>query len=235
MSISSTRPSDEKAVTSGQSTKVLTVGHSTLALNPFLALLKNAGVTAVADVRSSPFSRRSPHFSREDIRASLKDVGIAYVFLGKELGGRPRSQDLYCNGVADYEKMALVPAFSKGITRVVDGSKEHTIALMCSEHNPLDCHRCLLVGRALAERNISLNHMLGNGSIATQHEIEEKLLSLVGAEQKAMPDMFASRDTASREELLAVAYRLRARAVAYREPARELADPAAPHWYDHAP
>jgi uncharacterized protein (DUF488 family) len=209
---------------------VLTVGHSTLALDSFLNLLRKVGVTAVADVRSSPFSRRSPHFSRDEFRAALKEIGIKYVFLGKELGGRPRATNLYCDGVADYEKMALEPAFLKGIDRVVEGSNEHTIALMCSEHNPLDCHRCLLVGRALAERKISLGHILSNGKIATQHEIEEKLLALSGAEKKDMKDMFATR-----EELLATAYRSRAKAVAYREPARELTEPTAPHWSNHAP
>lgn len=210
--------------------KVLTIGHSTLALDSFLNLLKKAGVTAVADVRSSPFSRRSPHFSRDEFRAALKEIGIKYVFLGKELGGRPRASNLYCDGVADYEKMALEPAFLKGIDRVVEGSSEHTIALMCSEHNPLDCHRCLLVGRALAEGKISLEHILSNGKIATQDEIEEKLLALSGAEKKDMKDMFATR-----EELLATAYRSRAKAVAYREPARELTEPATSHWSDHAP
>jgi len=221
---------EDKAMESSENAKVLTIGHSTLALGSFINLLKKAGVTAVADVRSSPFSRRSPHFSRDDFRLSLKEVGIKYVFLGKELGGRPRAQNLYCGGVADYEKMALEPAFLKGIDRVVDGSKEHKIALMCSEHNPLDCHRCLLVGRALSDRKISLGHILSNGNVATQYDIEEKLLALVGAEEKDMKDMFASR-----EELLSVAYRSRAKTVAYREPVRELTEPAAPHWTDHAP
>ena len=212
-----------------ESARVLTIGHSTLALGSFLNLLRKAGVTAVADVRSSPFSRRSPHFNRDDFRASLKESGIKYVFLGKELGGRPRAQNLYCNGVADYEKMALEPTFLKGIDRIVDGSKEHTIGLMCSEHDPLDCHRCLLVGRALADRKISIGHILSNGNIATQYDIEERLLALVGVQKKDMKDMFASR-----EELLSVAYQSRAKAVAYREPVRELTEPAAAHWTDHA-
>jgi len=209
--------------------KVLTIGHSTLSIGRFLDMLSKAGVTAIADVRSSPFSRRSPHFSRDELRSSLKEIGIKYVFLGKELGGRPREQNLYCDGVADYEKMAREPSFLKGIDRVMDGSKEHKIVLMCSEHNPLDCHRCLLVGRALAERKVSLDHILSNGNIATQYDIEEKLLALVGAKEKDMKDMFASRD-----ELLTVAYRSRAKAVAYREPVRELTEAAAPHWTDHA-
>jgi uncharacterized protein (DUF488 family) len=160
------------AVSRGRN-RIFTIGHSTLDLAHFLNLLKMSGVTAVADVRSSPFSRRSPHFSRDEFRSALKEIEIRYVFLGKELGGRPRSSNLFCDGIADYEKMALQPDFLKGIDRVVAGSNEHTIALMCSEHNPLDCHRCLLVGRVLTERNILLEHILSSGKVATQHEIAD--------------------------------------------------------------
>ena len=205
---------------------VLTIGHSTLPLETFLAMLERAGVTAVADVRSSPFSRRVPHFSKNELRATLKAQGIKYVFLGKELGGRPRVSNLYCEGTANYEKMAKEPDFLKGIDRVMSGAREHTIALMCSEHNPLDCHRCLLVGRALAEHDLSVGHILNNGRVAEHHEIEEKLLSLSGS---SSDDMFAAR-----EDRLAAAYRLRARNVAYREPRPEMADAKASNWHDHA-
>ena len=85
---------------------VLTVGHSTHSYEHFLGLLRQARVTAVADVRSSPFSRRFPHFSRDELKASLRRDGIAYSFLGKELGGRPNESRLFRNGVADYEAMA---------------------------------------------------------------------------------------------------------------------------------
>ena len=116
--------------------KVLTIGHSTLPLETFLAMLDKAGVTAIADVRSSPFSARFPHFSRDEFRAALKDHGTKYVFLGKELGGRPRASNLYCDGVADYEKMALEPAFLKGIDRVINGAGPRR-----SGGNPRLCRR----------------------------------------------------------------------------------------------
>lgn len=206
--------------------RVLTIGHSTLPLETFLAMLERAGVTAVADVRSSPFSRRVPHFSRDELRVALTARGIKYVFLGKELGGRPRASNLYCDGVANYEKMAQEPDFLKGIERVTSGAREHTIALMCSEHNPLDCHRCLLVGRALAERHLSVGHILNNGEVADQQEIEEKLLTLSGG---VTDDMFATR-----EDRLTKAYRQRAKNVAYREPRPEMAHSRASNRYDHA-
>jgi len=126
--------------------------------------------------------------------------------------------------------MAREPGFLKGIDRIVEGSTEHTIALMCSEQNPLDCHRCLLVGRVLTERNMPLEHILPNGNIVTQHEIEEKLLSMAGSENSnLMMDMFASRD-----DLLATAYKLRARMVAFREPLREVSENGKRQWSNYA-
>jgi uncharacterized protein (DUF488 family) len=187
--------------------KVLTIGHSTLSYEQFLSLLRKAGVTAVADVRSSPYSRHFPHFNRETLHSELRADGIAYVFLGDELGGRPKDPRFFCDGIADYERMATAPSFKEGLDRVVEGTSRFRIALMCSEHDPLDCHRCLLVGRALTERKIPVGHILSNGKQITHHEIEERLLSMAGRE---VDDLFAPR-----EERLTTAYRDRARKVAF--------------------
>jgi hypothetical protein len=102
-------------------------------------------------VRSSPYSRHFPHSNIDELRVELRADRISYVFLGKQLGGRPNERRFFCGGVADYEKMALAPEFNKGLDRVIEGAKKYRIALMCSEREPLDCHRCLLVGRALAD------------------------------------------------------------------------------------
>jgi uncharacterized protein (DUF488 family) len=179
-------------------------------------LLRNAGVTAVADVRTSPFSRYSPHFNRDTLRDELRLDGISYVFLGKELGGRPASERFYCKGVADYEKMAQAEDFRKGIERVIEGAKKYKIALLCSEQDPLDCHRCLLVGRALARRGVGVGHIHANGAVATQEQIEDRLLEFSG---RSGDDLFAPR-----EDRLAKAYQDRARKVAF---ARPKSDPQA--------
>lgn len=190
--------------------EVLTVGHSTLSWEHFLALLRIANVTAIADVRTLPFSRHYPHFNREELHHELLSNGISYVFLGKELGGRPSENRYYFNGIADYEKMAQTSEFNKGLDRVVEGAKKHRIALMCSERKPLECHRCLLVGRALAERGVRVSHILGDGRIVSHSEIEDMLLDVSG---RGNDDLFASR-----AERLATAYREQARKVAFNEP-----------------
>jgi uncharacterized protein (DUF488 family) len=190
--------------------EVLTIGHSTHSWERFLSLLRSANVTAIADVRTSPYSRLYPHFNREDLRHELRLDGISYVFLGKELGGRPSERRFYCEGVADYEKMAQSSEFYRGLDRVAEGAKKYRIALMCSERDPLDCHRCLLVARALADRGLRVSHILDNGGSVSQNEIEEKLLKLSGGNNE---DFFVPH-----EERLAAAYRQRARKVAFVEP-----------------
>jgi uncharacterized protein (DUF488 family) len=198
---------------------VLTIGHSTHSWGHFIALLRNANVTAIADVRTSPYSRHCPHFNRENLREALQMDCLSYVFLGKELGGRPSERNFYCEGIADYEKMAEATAFSKGLDRIIEGAKKYRIALMCSERDPLDCHRCLLVGRALAERGVRVDHMLDDGGVVSQAEIEDKLLALSG---RSTDDLFASRF-----ESLAAAYRERARKVAFAEPQPDPGGPIA--------
>jgi uncharacterized protein (DUF488 family) len=186
---------------------LLTIGHSNLPADRFMALLTRAGVTAVADVRSIPFSRWCPWFSAKALAQRLLGEGIAYIALGEQLGGRPRDPKLYRNGVADYEAIASRPEFVAGLERVVDEIASHRLCLMCAEREPLDCHRCLLVGRALTERGLTLGHIRADGTIESHAATEERLLALAGHDA----DLF--RDRAER---LADAYRCRAQAVAAR-------------------
>jgi uncharacterized protein (DUF488 family) len=184
---------------------LLTIGHSNLPADRFMALLTRAGVTAVADVRSIPFSRWCPWFSAKALAQRLAGEGIAYIALGEQLGGRPRDPKLYRNGVADYEAIASRPEFVAGLERVADEIARHRVCLMCAEREPLDCHRCLLVGRALTERGLTLGHIRADGTIESHAATEERLLALAGHDA----DLF--RDRAER---LADAYRCRAQAVA---------------------
>jgi uncharacterized protein (DUF488 family) len=189
------------------SESLFTIGHSAHSYERLVELLRGAGATAVADVRTAPHSRRFPHFNRGVIEARMRLDGIAYSFLGAELGGRPKGSHYYRDGVADYERMAAAPELQQGLKRVTEGLQRYRIALMCAEQNPRDCHRCLLVSRALLERGFDSRHILPDGRLVSQAEIEEELLAASGRGQE---DLFASR-----QERLAAAYRERARKVAF--------------------
>jgi len=194
-----------------KSLEILTIGHSSQPYESFLEKLVAAGVTAVADVRSSPFSRQFPQFSRDTLRAGLRADGIEYVYLGAELGGRPAAAALYTGGIADYEKMARNENFAHGLDRVLQGATKYKLALMCSEQDPLDCHRCLLVGRALAKRGVTVRHILPDNATITQEEIESELFK---KSKLTADDLFEPP-----ESRLAAAYRQRAKKVAYEEAA----------------
>jgi len=197
-------------MTQSAACELLTIGHSNLAADRFVTLLKDAGVTAVADVRSVPFSRWCPWFSGKALTQRLAGEAIAYVALGDALGGRPSDPHLYRDGVADYEAMAARAEFAAGLECVVDEMAHHRVCLLCAEREPLDCHRCLLVGRALAARGLALGHLRPDGTIEPHAATEQRLLALAGE-----ADLF--RDGAER---LAHAYRRRAHAVAARIKAR---------------
>jgi uncharacterized protein (DUF488 family) len=187
---------------------ILTIGHSNHSIERFVMLLRESSVNAIADVRSAPVSKNVPAYNKDALVQTLRSEGIAYVFLGRELGGRPRNKALYSQGVADYEKMAAAPDFQRELDRVVDGAARYRIALMCSEQDPLECHRCLLVARRLCEQGRRVGHILPAGSIASHFDIEERLLSLEG---------LSANDFFSRESRLADAYRARGLKVAYEE------------------
>ncbi|HIG22500.1 DUF488 domain-containing protein [Henriciella sp.] len=182
------------------------IGHSNHSWEHFLALLRQHSIDAIADVRSSP-SSKYPHFSKSELKQRLIASEIKYVFLGVELGGRPNSLKYFNGTRADYDKMAQAPEYGSGIERLIEGAQRYSIAMMCSEHNPLDCHRCLLVGRTLLGQNVDTLHILSNGDLKTQSGIERELLSMANADTL---DMFASAD-----EKISDAYKARARKIAY--------------------
>ena len=184
-----------------------TIGHSNLPADRFLGLLSQAGIATLIDVRSVPFSRRFPWFSGKALAARLPSQGIQYRAMGDTLGGRPRDTTLYCDGIADYETIATLPEFQGGIDRLMEATRERRVCVMCAEREPLDCHRCLLIGRALAVRKTRIGHILPDGTVEPHSATEERLLAPTAKSQK--PDFFQDRTGR-----LADAYRRRARAVA---------------------
>ena len=169
--------------------ELFTIGHSNHSIETFLDLLKSHQITAVADVRSQPYSRRFPQFNRSELQAALKPVEIRYVFLGRELGAR--TEDLSCYdslGKAVYERIAATGSFQEGIRRIIAGAKTHRIALMCAEKDPITCHRSILVCRNLRESGLTINHILSDGRLESQGDLENRLLS------KFNPKMNAPRE-----------------------------------------
>ena len=161
-------------------THVLTVGHSNHPLETFVSLLRQHGVTTLADVRSAPFSRFNPQFNRKSLNAALQAHSIAYLFMGHALGGRPEDRSCYENGRVRYDRLARTPLYREGIDQVVETAGVERLALMCAEREPLDCHRTLLVGRSLAERGATVSHILADGTLEAHDDTMDRLLDSAG-------------------------------------------------------
>jgi uncharacterized protein (DUF488 family) len=150
---------------------VFTVGHSNHSAERFVGLLKEYGIEVVVDTRSHPYSRHVPRFNALALEAALAMDGIGYLFLGGELGGRPAGAEFYDDlGRVDYALLGCSRPFLDGISRLEKEILTRTVALLCSEENPIRCHRRLLVGRALEELGFTLRHIRGDGGIQIEGE-----------------------------------------------------------------
>ena len=186
---------------------VYTIGHSTHPIEHFIGLLEEHSITAIGDVRSTPYSRINPQYNREPLRDALNANGITYVFIGEELGARSNDPACYHNGKVQYDRLAKTTSFKLGIDRVRTGTNKHLIALMCAEKDPLHCHRTILVSRNLVRLGIPIRHILADGKVESQEQVEDRLLKSL--DMRTL-DLFRSRDQMIRE-----AYRIQAEAIAY--------------------
>lgn len=186
---------------------IFSIGHSNHSIEQFVALLRQHGITALADVRSAPYSRFQPQFNKDALERSLKAEGIRYVFLGKELGARSDDRSCYQNGRVRYPLLAKTPLFRKGLERVMTGAENFTVAIMCAEKEPLECHRTLLVSRALEVEGVSVQHILVDGGLETHADAMFRLIDVVGLKRE---DLFRTQ-----EEILAEALEMQEAKVAY--------------------
>lgn len=151
---------------------LLTIGHSSHTLEKFLELLGLHAVAVVVDTRSVPVSRFAPQFDREALRPSLAEAGVKYLFLGDQVGGRPKDPDCYDEtGRALYSRMSVDRSFLEAVERLERGAAAYRIALLCGEEDPAHCHRRLLIGRVLIERGHELLHIRGDGSLETEGQV----------------------------------------------------------------
>jgi len=186
---------------------VYSVGHSNGTVEQLVGVLRQHAITAIADVRSQPYSRFNPQFNRDALAGSLKDAGLEYVFLGQELGARSDDPACYRNGSAQYSLMAKTPAFERGIARLLAGTERFQLAMLCAEKDPLVCHRGILISRHLQEKGVRVCHILDQGTLEDHQDSLTRLLRMRGIQEN---HLFHSRD-----ELIALAYEKQAEDIQY--------------------
>ena len=188
------------------------------AVKRFAEDLLMAGVCVVVDVRSSPYSSFSPEFDRERLKSSMAEYGITYLFMGDELGARPKDRGCYKDGAVDYDRIMNSPAFVRGLDRIETGiAKGFSIALMCAEKDPVDCHRNVLVARALSKRGLKVRHFVrlpaGGPAVIEENSVTEaRMFAECDMEALSQGDLFVSD-----EERIERVYRTRFGAIAFKE------------------
>ena len=153
--------------------RVFTIGHGGRTFDDVVAQLQESGVRFVVDVRSQPYSRYQPEFSKDTLAQRLARVGLRYIFMGDQLGGRPDDPTCYTeNGNVDYAECRSRPWFREGIQRIKTGCERgYRLALICSEGSPENCHRTALVGRELDAAGLEVVHLMPDGSSRLQSDV----------------------------------------------------------------
>lgn len=199
---------------------IYTVGHSTHPLDYFLSLLQEYAVNCLVDVRSVAASRYNPQYNKEPLANFLKNNGIVYMHFPEEFGARHTDPDLLdTEGKVDFEQVRKSWNFKNGVERLWSGiTKGYTIALMCSESDPFDCHRFSMISVALQHDGFEVMHILKDKSLKSTPELEQLLLKKY-APRLPKPDMFQPNVT--QDDQLRAAYRLRNMEIAFSPYARE--------------
>lgn len=188
-----------------------TIGYATKPFDVFISQLKNHQINAIADVRSTPFSKVFFDYHQTALEKTLPANGIDYVFLGKELGPRSKDPEHYnSSGQVQFDRLKKSPLFEAGIKRLQSGlDKGLKIALMCAEKDPATCHRSLLVSHYLCKNfKTDIRHIDHDGGLESQSQLEQRLIEI----QDVKADLLTST-----EELSAIAYERQLKQTSYRK------------------
>jgi len=191
--------------------KIYTIGHSIFSFENFYTSLSKNKIDVVVDVRSVPYSRFADWFNKESLKEFLKSKNIYYIFMGDMLGARWEDESvLFEDGKVDFEKVKETKRFQNGIDRIINGiEKGYNIALMCSEKEPFDCHRFVLISSFLKEnfKDLDILHIFED-KIILHNELEKRLI-------KKYEKRMSLLELATKENILKEAYRLRNKDIAY--------------------
>lgn len=148
----------------------------------FLSLLTQQDVKYLVDVRTKPYSKFRPEFSKDVIEILARKVGINYVFMGDTLGGLPSDPSCFTAGKVDYSKVRDRDWFNRGLDRLESGWRSgHRLAIMCAELEPERCHRSKLIGEALVARGVVVGHIDEDGAVLSQQAVVDRLTGGQGA------------------------------------------------------
>lgn len=203
---------------------LFSIGHSQHKIDYFLSMLKKHRIDYILDVRSVPYSQYAMDYNKENIKNILEKNGIGYAFMGNFFGARPKNSSLYFpNGYLNFERVENSVEFKMGFDNVVKGVKNgYRIAFMCTEKDPIECHRAILVSYAFYKAGYSIKHIMSDNTIQTQQDINKRLLDMYYPDRNQL-SLFES-DNLSEEQYLVQAYKKQNEKIGYRQEVIDIAD-----------
>lgn len=200
------------------SNTLYSIGHSNQTQEEFLALILVHDVNCIVDVRSVPASKYSPQFNLENIRSFLLANNVQYLHFGEEFGAR-RYDSIDENGQVNFEMAVKTPAFISGTLRILRGMERgYNIAFMCSEADPLECHRFALVSRYFHDTGIVVQHILKDAKLASHETLEKEMINtFMHSKKYHLPEIDRMFGTYTEEDQRRDAYRLKNKEIGYKQ------------------
>lgn len=193
---------------------IFTIGYSGFSFGEFADMLQKNHISAVIDVRSSPYSRHFPDYDRETLKNALIQKHIYYKNYAHEFGARQDNPLFYTDGIMDFTKFSHSEQFLQGVEKLTQSMKKgYIFALMCAEKEPVTCHRAILVARAFRDRNYKVIHLMPDGNHLSQTDIDNTLI------EKFFPNrnqLSFNAEILSDEEMLAKAYILQNKEIGFK-------------------
>ncbi|WP_321421737.1 DUF488 domain-containing protein [uncultured Methanobacterium sp.] len=147
------------------STMIFTIGHSNHPFSRFMELIQKQDIRMVVDVRTRPYSKYTPYYSKKPLEEGLKEYQVEYVYLGNKIGGKPDDAKFYHDGELLYHLMEADEKYQEGLKILLELARDNRIVIMCSEEDPYHCHRHHLISQSLLKNNFQITHIRGNGNL----------------------------------------------------------------------
>lgn len=197
--------------------RIYTIGHSTEPVECLITRLKQHAINCVVDVRSIPYSQYAHQYNASFIKGMLREVHINYLYMGKEFGARQEKAQYFDEkGILDFLKYQKSPSFQNGVIRIENGiKKDYKIAFMCTEKDPIDCHRNIMVAKYFFNQGYSIGNIMIDGSIQEQEEVEQRLLDQYFPDRNELTLFELIEDKDDMSKLLKEAYRCKNKEIGY--------------------
>ena len=198
--------------------EIYTLGHSNYPFDKFIEILKKYNINCVVDIRAIPYSKYNTQYNKEFFQSNLKKLGHTYIYMADEFGAKRKTRSSYNDqGYADFDKVVSEDDFKRGIERLKVGcAKKYKIVLLGAMQEPIRCPRAILLGKELIKEGFDVKHIMHEGNLKTQEELEEQLLEkyFEGRNQLTMDSLLGN--AMSHEDMINESYKLANKEIGYR-------------------